>query len=74
MNIQHQNDLESSLYYANKKIYELQKEIELLKKQKQETLNFIEDRCVYDEHLQSYCFPLSKSDVRTLILIITKKQ
>lgn len=60
MNKQYQNDLEASLYYANKKIDEL-------KKERQEIIDFIEQKCVYDEHLIGYCFDLKKGDVRRLM-------
>lgn len=60
MNKQHENDLEASLYYANK-------EIDKLKKERQEIIDFIEKECVYDEHLMGYCFDLKKGKVRTLM-------
>ena len=44
------------------------KEIQELKKQKQEALEFIEKKCVYDKHLQGYCFGLKAGQVRTLVL------
>lgn len=44
------------------------KEIQELKKQKQEALEFIEKKCVYDEHLQGYCMGLTPSEVKTLVL------
>lgn len=60
MNVQYQNELESSLYYANKTI-------DQLKKEKQEIIDFINQKCVYDEHLMGYCFDLKKGDVRRLM-------
>lgn len=60
MNKQYENDLEASLYYANK-------EIDKLKKERQEIIDFINKECVYDEHLQGYCFDLKKGKVRTLM-------
>lgn len=44
------------------------KEIQELKKQKQEALEFIEKRCTYDSHLQGYCMGLTPGEVRTLVL------
>jgi hypothetical protein len=46
------------------------KELQELKKQKQEALEFIEKKCVYDNHLQGYCMGLSAGEVRTLVLKI----
>lgn len=42
--------------------------IKELEKQKQEVLEFIEKECVYDKHLQGYCFGLKPGQVRTLVL------
>lgn len=39
-----------------------------LEKQKKEALEFIEKKCVYDEHLQGYCMGLTPSEVKTLVL------
>ena len=46
------------------------KELQELKKQKQEALEFIEKRCTYDSHLQGYCMGLSVGEVKTLVLKI----
>jgi hypothetical protein len=46
------------------------KELQELKKQKQEALEFIEKKCVYDNHLKGYCMGLSAGEVRTLVLKI----
>jgi hypothetical protein len=67
MNKQYQNDLEASLYYANK-------EIDRLKKEKQFIIDFIENECVYDKHLQGYCFDLKKGKVRSLMYKINPKK
>jgi hypothetical protein len=66
MNKQYQNDLEASLYYAHK-------EIDRLKKEKQFIIDFIENECVYDKHLQGYCFDLPKNKVRSLMFKINKE-
>ena len=42
-------------------------ELELLRLKLDYIKEFIERKCVYDEHLQGYCFDLKKSDVRTLM-------
>jgi hypothetical protein len=39
-----------------------------LEKQKKEVLEFIEKTCVYDKHLQGYCFGLKPGQVRSLVL------
>lgn len=46
------------------------KELQELKKQKQEALEFIEKRCTYDSHLQGYCMGLTPGEVKTLVLKI----
>jgi hypothetical protein len=66
MNIQYQNELESSIYY-------LKKEIEQLKKQKQEVLDFIEKKCIYDEHLMGYVRGIERKDTATLVYKLTGK-
>ena len=43
------------------------KEIKELKRKLEYVKEFIEKKCVYDEHLQGYCFDLNKNDVRTLM-------
>lgn len=48
-------------------------EIQELKKKLDYIKQFIEKECVYDEHLQGYCFDLPKSKVRTLMFTINEK-
>ena len=50
------------------------KELQELKKQKQEALDFIEQKCVYDKHLQGYCMGLTPGEVRTLVLKLGGKK
>lgn len=50
------------------------KELQELKKQKQEALEFIEKKCVYDEHSQGYCMGLTPGEVRTLVLKLGGKK
>ena len=54
-------------------IQKLKKEIKLLKKQKENTLKYINKKCVYDEHLQGYCMGLNTGEVRTLVYKLTKE-
>ena len=35
---------------------------------------YIEQNCIYDEHLQGYCFDLTKGKVRTLMYTIKEKE
>ena len=50
------------------------KELQELKKQKQEVLDFIEKTCIYDKHLQGYCMGLTPGEVRTLVLKLGGKK
>lgn len=35
---------------------------------------YIEQNCIYDEHLQGYCFDLTKGKVRTLMYSISEME
>lgn len=35
---------------------------------------YIEENCIYDEHLQGYCFDLTKGKVRTLMYSISEME
>lgn len=48
-------------------IQELRRKVKQLENQKQNLIECIEKKCVWDDHLQGYCFDLKKSDVRTLM-------
>ena len=48
--------------------------IQELEKQKQEILDFINKECVYDKHLQGYCFGLKPGQVKTLVLKLGDKK
>jgi hypothetical protein len=50
------------------------KELQELKKQKQEALEFIEKRCTYDDHLQGYCTGLTPGEVKILVLKLGGKK
>jgi hypothetical protein len=50
------------------------KELQELKKQKQEALEFIEKRCTYDDHLQGYCMGLTPGEVKILVLKLGGKK
>jgi hypothetical protein len=49
------------------------KELQELKKQKQEALEFIEQKCVYDSHLLGYTHGLERKDTSTLVYKLTGK-
>lgn len=48
-------------------------EIQELKKQKQEVLDFIEKICIYDEHLMGYVRGIERKDTSTLVYKLTGK-
>ena len=49
-------------------------ELEKLRSQLEYIKQFIEEKCVYDKHLQGYCFDLKKGDVRRLMYELNKKE
>jgi hypothetical protein len=49
------------------------KELQELKKQKQEALEFIEKSCIYDEHLMGYVRGIERKDTGTLVYKLTGK-
>ena len=55
-------------------IQKLKKELKEAKKKLNYINKFINKECVYDEHLQGYCFDLSKGKVRTLMYELNKDQ
>ena len=57
----------------DKLIQDLKRERDLLKKKVEYTKEFIEERCVYDEHLMGYCFDLKSGDVRRLMYKLKKE-
>jgi hypothetical protein len=57
----------------DKLIQDLKRKIELLEKQKQDTINFIEDICIYDNHLMGYCNGIQRKDTGTLVYKLTNK-
>lgn len=48
-------------------LQELKDKLDFVKK-------FIEEKCVYDKHLQGYCFDLKKGDVRKLMYELKKDE
>lgn len=48
--------------------------IKELEKQRQEALEFINKECIYDKHLQGYCFGLKPGQVRTLVLKLGRRK
>ena len=55
------NEIEKDVDTMRIKIMQLEME-------KKEALKYIEEECVYDKHLQGYCFGLKSGQVRTLVL------
>ena len=55
-------------------IQDLKREVKTLKKQKEDALKYINARCVYDEHLQSYCMGLTTGEIRSLVYKLTKEE
>lgn len=55
------------------KIQELTKELKETKQKLEYVKEYINKNCVYDEHLQGYCFDLSKGKVRTLMYKLKEK-
>lgn len=49
------------------------KELQELRKQKQEVLDFIEKTCIYDEHLMGYVRGIERKDTSTLVYKLTGK-
>lgn len=49
------------------------KELQELRKQKQEALEFIEQKCLYDSHLLGYTNGIERKDTSTLVYKLTGK-
>ena len=49
------------------------KELQELRKQKQEVLDFVEKTCIYDEHLMGYVKGIERKDTATLVYKLTGK-
>lgn len=49
------------------------KELQELRKQKQEVLDFIEKTCIYDEHLMGYVRGIERKDTGKLVYKLTGK-
>lgn len=49
------------------------KELQELRKQKQEVLDFIEKTCIYDSHLMGYVRGIERKDTSTLVYKLTGK-
>lgn len=54
-------------------IQELKRKVKQLEQQKQDTLNFIEQKCVYDNHLLGYSNGIERKDTSTLVYKLTGK-
>lgn len=57
----------------DKKIQDLKRKIEVLEKQKKDTLQFIEETCQYDVHLLGYNRGIDRGQTSTLVLKLTGK-
>lgn len=55
-------------------IQELKMKIKKLEEEKQFIINYIEQNCVYDIHLQGYCMGLTPGEVKTLALKLGGKK
>jgi hypothetical protein len=55
-------------------IQELKMKIKKLEEEKQFIINYIEQNCVYDNHLQGYCMGLTPGEVKTLVLKLGGKK
>ena len=49
-------------------IQELRRKVKKLEESRKDTLEYIEKKCVFDEHLQGFCMGLSAGEVKTLVL------
>lgn len=58
---------------TDKLIQDLKRKIEQLENQKKDTLQFIEEECIYDEHLLGYLRGIERKDTSTLVLKLTGK-
>ena len=58
----------------DKQIQDLTKKLKEAKKKLNYINKFINKESIYDEHLQGYCFDLSKGKVRTLMYELNKDQ
>ena len=54
-------------------IQDLKRKIKQLEQQKQDTLQFIEEECQYDNHLMGYVRGIERKDTSTLVLKLTGK-
>lgn len=57
----------------DKLIQDLKRKIEEYEKRQKDTFNFIEDECIYDEHLMGYTRGIERKDTSTLVLKLTGK-
>lgn len=49
-------------------IQELKRKVKQLENQKQNLIEYIEKKCVWDDHLQGYCMGLTPGEIKTLVL------
>lgn len=55
-------------YDYEKDIYYLENTIKMLLDERQEIIDYINEKCVYDEHLQRYEKGLRAGDIKRLVL------
>ena len=58
---------------TDKLIQDLKRKIEEYENRKKDTLQFIEEECIYDEHLLGYLNGIERKDTSTLVLKLTGK-
>ena len=57
----------------DKLIQDLKRRIEELEIRQKDTFNFIEEECIYDNHLMGYVRGIERKDTSTLVLKLTGK-
>ncbi len=56
-----------------KEIQDLKNKVNKLEEEKQYIVDYINKECIYDEHLQGYCFDLKAGKVRSLMYRINSQ-
>ena len=74
MNKQYENELEASLYYANKEIDKLKEEIKKLEEEKEYILSVIDKECIWDNHEWGYLKDFPKGKVRRMMMEFKKRK
>lgn len=58
----------------DKKIQDLKREIEKLKEEREFIFSYIEEKCVWDNHLVGYLFDLKAYDARKLMITLNQRK